>query len=147
MFWLRFLQAEVKEQFITLPEGVKNFGSKNNGSGMFVRPCYDALLNVMKGYEEEKQRDAVQVEGNPGIGKTNFAMYAARHFAKAGKDVVYESVHLSELYLLKPDGSVFRGSRQSFEQQFKDAAVTYVVDGVPPYLQAQGRVVLVTTPK
>jgi hypothetical protein len=147
VFWVRFLQAEVKEQFITLPDAIKNFGSKNNGSGMFVRSCYDSLLTVMDGYEKKKQRDAFQIEGNPGIGKTNFAMYAARHFAKAGADVVFESIHMSELFLLKPDGTVFRGSRQSFRDAFNDSRVTYIVDGVPPFLQAQGRVILVTTPK
>jgi hypothetical protein len=147
VFWVRLLQAEVKEQFITLPDGVKNFGSKNIGSGMFVRPCYAALLAVMDGYEKKKQRDAFQVEGNPGIGKTNFAMYAARHFSKAGSDVIFESVHKSELFLLKPDGTVYRGSRQSFRETFNDSRVTYIVDGVAPYLEAEGRVILVTTPK
>lgn len=146
LFWVSFLKAEVKEQFISLPDSIKNFGSKNIGSGMFVRPCYAALLAVMEGYEK-KQRDAFQIEGNPGIGKTNFAMYAARHFSKAGSDVIFESIHKSELFLLKPDGTVFRGSRQSFRETFKDPGVTYIVDGVAPYLEAEGRVILVTTPK
>jgi hypothetical protein len=169
-FWLAMLKADEKDSEVALPAGVFNLGQQKHRAGIFVRPCYPKLLRLIlaayagivldtKGDPAKDEKGdakkqppltAFTILGNPGIGKSHFALYLLRQYGQQGKTVVFESVHLKDdVYCFGPDGSVLKGSRDRFKSYLDatDGTSVYLVDARAPDTTAQCLTILVTTPK
>lgn len=73
--------------FFELSGGGHFFGSDINPSVLFIRKCYDDLLDPIF---DEKTRN-LRITGNPGVGKTFFGYYLLYQLALLDKTTIYDN--------------------------------------------------------
>ena len=146
------LSANYKQgEHVTLPNAV--YWPTLNSSVLFVRYFYDAFFeHVLHNLEPDivnKNWVASIIIGNPGIGKSAFAMYALFRALRDHRTVVYLARKSISGYLFK-DGEVFTFSKQQLPCDLStildDPSTVLIVDGMePPTVRAV--TLLVTSPR
>lgn len=68
------LEARIVGNWLEVPEGTHLLGEPERGRFLYVREAYKALQRALEKARSEGTRHAV-VSGNPGVGKSWFAMY------------------------------------------------------------------------
>ncbi|CAI5726049.1 unnamed protein product [Hyaloperonospora brassicae] len=149
-FWRAFRANStqvVADAVITLPEGTLLLGEFDFGSRMYIRPCYlqlwDICLAILS--DENTACRRLLILGNPGTGKTFFAIFVLFHLAHAGATVVYESAGQVNNRTLFSGNKVVNGLWADFSDILAQPETFYVVDGVQP-LHCEAKTILVTSP-
>lgn len=109
---------------------------------IFVHPCYPRLLEVCLELTTKIETRHVVILGNPGIGKTYFALI---HLARVGAAVVYDHGATKTRYLLT---STFaqRGSLEDFSEYLDSSSTFYIVDSTKP-VDVSARTILLSSPR
>ncbi|CAB5394923.1 unnamed protein product [Rhizophagus irregularis] len=96
-FWQALKNTNHNElsSLFTVSGDVNFFGKPSIPSKLFVRRCYNDLLNIV---DNDKIRN-LRLTGNPGIGKTFFGYYLIYHLVKNGKTVIYD-VHTIKKFVI-----------------------------------------------
>ena len=93
-FWeaLKVTEFRVDDVFLQLPGSAHLFGKNDEPSKLFIRKCYNDLINVV--FKDNVRK--LRISGNPGIGKTFFGYYILYHLAVLDKTVIYDIHTISE---------------------------------------------------
>ena len=107
-------------------------------SSIYERESYKDLYKIIfEGGTAQKNLDVI-ILGNPGIGKSYFALYALCNVLRAGKNVIFQCVPHNVVYWFKPGSSVLHANclpllgEKSDSMLFVDAG-TRVTGTFPPY--------------
>ncbi|KAG2446948.1 hypothetical protein HYH02_008102 [Chlamydomonas schloesseri] len=116
---------------------------------LFVRECYPRLFEALVCKPVPR---LYIVTGTPGTGVSWFFYYMVARLLKSTRPppfIVWEHLTVPNMawcYKHKT-GEVFFGERSSFGYALDNDATWYISDGVPPQLNCQARIVLLTSPK
>ncbi|CAB4425352.1 unnamed protein product [Rhizophagus irregularis] len=135
-FWqaLKNTNHDELSSLFMVSEDVNFFGKPSIPSKLFVRRCYNDLLNII---DNDKIRN-LRLTGNSGIGKTFFGYYLIYHLVKNGKTVIYD-IHTMKTFVILFGQTI---EEVSYLHTIKDARkiktnllnqdVWYIVDGKSP---------------
>ncbi|CAB4383198.1 unnamed protein product [Rhizophagus irregularis] len=148
-FWQALKNTNHNElsSLFTVSGDVNFFGKPSIPSKLFVRRCYNDLLNIV---DNDKIRN-LRLTGNPGIGKTFFGYYLIYHLVKNGKTVIYD-VHTIKKFVILFGQTM---DEVSYLHTIKDARkiktslsnqdAWYIVDGKSPDY-SEAKTILICSP-
>ncbi|PKB99367.1 hypothetical protein RhiirA5_462037, partial [Rhizophagus irregularis] len=148
-FWQALKNTNHNElsSLFTVSGDVNFFGKPSIPSKLFVRRCYNDLLNIVDNDKIRKLR----LTGNPGIGKTFFGYYLIYHLVKNGKTVIYD-VHTIKKFVILFGQTM---DEVSYLHTIKDARkiktslsnqdAWYIVDGKSPDY-SEAKTILICSP-
>ena len=87
--------AQVQNDVLQLPNEVKFLNAARLPSKLYVRKAYEDLHSLI---HDTYRHRSILVVGNPGTGKSFFALYEMYRLLKDGATIVYELTSPSLLY-------------------------------------------------
>ncbi|RHZ53526.1 hypothetical protein Glove_441g117 [Diversispora epigaea] len=119
------------DEFFQLPRDAHFFGSNEKPSIIYIRKCYNDLLNIV--LDDNIRR--LRISGNPGIGKTFFGYYLLYHLALSNKTVIYDIHTMSEsnqVILFEQEKAFYlhrTHDANEIRRYLDDSNVWHIVDG------------------
>lgn len=135
-FWqaLKNTNHDELSSLFMVSKNVNFFGKPNIPSKLFVRRCYNNLLNIV---DNDKIRN-LHLTGNSGIGKTFFSYYLIYHLVKNGKTVIYD-IHIMKTFVILFGQIIEKFSylhtiknTRKIKTSLSNQDVWYIVDGKLP---------------
>ncbi|CAL8463719.1 g3253 [Coccomyxa elongata] len=121
--------AKIVGDWLELPEETYFLGNPELGSILYVRKAYRLLRLALRRMKTEGFHHVV-VSGNPGVGKTWFAMFMLVWWLKLGRSAIW---HDRDAFHLFEDSAVWKISRDHATKRLeRDQRIKYVADGVKP---------------
>ncbi|RHZ88573.1 hypothetical protein Glove_22g85 [Diversispora epigaea] len=119
------------DEFFQLPKDAHFFGSNEKPSIIYIRKCYNDLLNIV--LDDNIRR--LRISGNPGIGKTFFGYYLLYHLALSNKTIIYDIHTMSEsnqVILFEQEKAFYlhrTHDANEIRRYLDDSNVWHIVDG------------------
>ena len=148
-FWqaIKNTNHDGKSSLFTVSENSNFFGKPSKPSKIFVRKCYNDLLNIVS---NDKIRN-LRLTGNPGIGKTFFGYYLIYYLVKCGKTVIYD-VHTMKTFVILFGQTIEEVSylhitkdARRIKTNLSNPDAWYIVDGKPPD-ESEAKTILICSP-
>lgn len=140
-FFTEFSSAVLHDNVITFSSDI--FGRVGFGRNLFIRSCYDELLQKTLTLRDNGLFRTV-ITGTPGIGKTFFGAFCLYRIASEFPSLIY---HTSDLIVSIELGVVCSISFDDLVQCVMNTKYLYIADGVKPALTANCFTILVTSPR
>ncbi|GBC15922.2 hypothetical protein GLOIN_2v1641704 [Rhizophagus irregularis DAOM 181602=DAOM 197198] len=135
-FWqaLKNTNHDELSSLFMVSEDVNFFGKPSIPLKLFVRRCYNDLLNIV---DNDKIRN-LRLTGNSGIGKTFFGYYLIYHLVKNGKTVIYD-IHTMKTFVILFGQTIEEVSylhiiknARKIKTSLSNRDTWYIVDGKSP---------------
>ena len=115
------MEAEITSDVLQFDEP---FPWLPNHKSIYIRSAYEDIYNIL-----EQDQEHYMIVGNPGTGKSYFAIYVLYRALRASKTVVFHRTSESAVYLFKPGQKAQKGWENKFTiQELNSSDTLYLYD-------------------
>jgi len=152
-FYDALKMAQVQNDVLQLPDEVKFLNVASLPSKLYVRKAYEDLHSLI---HDTYRHRSILVVGNPGTGKSFFALYEMYRLLKDGATIVYECLPFSVFMVLTAEQLLYVGPRLEMRnplvrELFQNRQTYYLFDagtqtGIHPYCGVAAKTIVFSSP-
>ena len=145
--------AQVQNDVLQLPNEVKFLNAARLPSKLYVRKAYEDLHSLI---HDTYRHRSILVVGNPGTGKSFFALYEMYRLLKDGATIVYECLPFSVFMVLTAEQLLYAGPRLEMRhplvrELFRNHQTYYLFDAgtqrdIYPYCGVAAKTIVFSSP-
>ena len=152
-FYDALKMAQVQNDVLQLPNEVKFLNAASLPSKLYVRKAYEDLHSLI---HDTYRHRSILVVGNPGTGKSFFALYEMYRLLKDGATIVYECLPFSVFMVLTAEQLLYDGPRLEVKsplvrELFRNHQTYYLFDAgtqrdIYPYCGVAAKTIVFSSP-